>query len=304
MSADGGIDARHEGTPAYGRATANAPGLLWQTFRGRVIEFAAPRFDPATATLMDFRVPAAGGGLAFAYVLPFSETRALVEAVVLGSHQASTSTLDTILDAYLAERFGERGETLALEDGVLPMTTHSFVPCATGGTISLGVGGGTARPSSGYAFANMVRAARQTADALCAGQLLRQPKLAGKYRGLDALFLRLLGTDPAAARRAFMAMFAGVEPDRLVRFLSEASSWQDDLALGLALPKAAFLKTLFSWPVARTQSGCPTASAVVPPIRPIAFTLEESTSSYFGVPRPHRLPPGKMTTPWKEAATK
>lgn len=124
------------------------------------------------------------------------------------------------------------------------MTTRAFVSRTTGSGISLGVGGGAARPSSGYAFTNMMRAARQTAAAICAGRPLRQPEFAWRYRGLDALFLRLLRTDPAAARRAFMAMFAKVPPDRLVRFLTEASSWRDDLALGLALPKIAFLKTL------------------------------------------------------------
>ena len=238
------IDARHEGAPDYRRSTTGAAELLWQTFRGRVVELAAPRFDPGTATLMDFRVPAAGAGLAFAYVLPFTATRALVEAVVLGHTRASASRLDHILDVYLEEQFGERGEVLAVEEGVLPMTTRAFVSRATGGSISLGVGGGAARSSSGYAFTNMMRAARQTAAALCAGRPLRQPEFAWKYRGLDALFLRLLRTDPAAARRAFVAMFAKVPPDRLVRFLTEASSWLDDLALGLALPKTAFLKTM------------------------------------------------------------
>ena len=248
LLADVVIDARHEGARDYQRATTGAAGLLWQTFRGRVVELAAPRFDLGVATLMDFRVPAAGAGLAFAYVLPFTATCVLVEAVVLGHARASASRLDHILDAYSEERFGERGEVLAIEEGVLPMTARAFVSHTTGGGISLGVGGGAARPSSGYAFTNMMRAARQTAAALCAGQPLRQPEFAWKYRGLDALFLRLLRTDPAAARRAFVAMFAKVPSDRLVRFLTEASSWRDDLALGLALPKTAFLKTmLFGW---------------------------------------------------------
>lgn len=69
------IDARHEGALAYQHATLRAPGLPWQTFRGRVVRFARPRFDPTTITLMDYRVPAVGTGLAFVYVLPFSKTK-------------------------------------------------------------------------------------------------------------------------------------------------------------------------------------------------------------------------------------
>lgn len=243
LSADVVIDARHESVPAYALVTESGPNLLWQTFRGRLVKLTTPRFDPAAATLMDFHVRAPGAGLAFAYVLPFTRTCALVEAVVLADGKASRPRLDAILDAYLEERLGEHGETLAAEEGALPMTTDPFTRPNGAEIISLGVGGGAARPSSGYAFTNMVRAARQTAAALCAGRPLRQPQLAWKYRGLDTLLLRLLGTEPAATRRAFMEMFTKVESERLVRFLSETSSWRDDLALVAALPKAAFLKT-------------------------------------------------------------
>ena len=65
---------------------------------------------------MDFRVPAAGARLAFAYVLPFTAIRALVEAVVLGHERASASRLNPILDVYLEEQFGDRGEVLAIEE--------------------------------------------------------------------------------------------------------------------------------------------------------------------------------------------
>ncbi len=106
-----------------------------------------------------------------------------------------------------------------------------------------------------------------------------------------------------------MAMFAGVEPDRLVRFLTEASSWRDDLALGFALPKAAFLKTLLSWPVAGVQGGSIPAAALPyrswlrqsdPRGTPVGNPL--APTAFF--PFPHRLPPGRMTTPCEEAATK
>ncbi|MBE7157384.1 MAG: hypothetical protein INR62_02915 [Rhodospirillales bacterium] len=245
LLADAVIDARHEGAPSYERTIANVPGLLWQTFRGRVVEFAIPCLNPATVTFMDFRVSMAGAGLAFVYVLPFTKTRALVEAVVLDCARADAPRLDAILEAYSEERFGGGGEILAVEEGVLPMTSRSFMSRGTNHSLCLGVGGGAARPSSGYAFANILRAVRRTAGALCAGQPQWQPRFAWKYRVLDALFLRLLRTDPAGARHAFMAMFAGVEPARLVRFLTEASSLRDDLAVGFALPKAAFCKTVF-----------------------------------------------------------
>ncbi len=51
---------------------------LKQHFTGWLIEADVPTFDPLTITLFDLRTPQRGG-LTFFYILPFSETRALVE---------------------------------------------------------------------------------------------------------------------------------------------------------------------------------------------------------------------------------
>ena len=60
-----------------GDDSKNAIKLL-QHFKGWVIETGKPFFNPAEATMMDFRVHQQHG-TTFAYVLPFSTTSALVE---------------------------------------------------------------------------------------------------------------------------------------------------------------------------------------------------------------------------------
>ena len=188
-------------------------------------------------TLMDFRVPSPHG-LAFAYVLPFTATRALVEVAILASAPADPARLTTSLEGYLDERIGKPVKVLGTETGVLPMTPAAFSGVLPSGFVSIGAGGGAVRPSSGYAFGRILRATATSAAALCSGLRPRPLTLATKYRVLDTLFLRLLRDDPPSARRAFMAMFTKVPPDRLIRFLTEASSPWDDWLLGMALPKA------------------------------------------------------------------
>lgn len=243
IDADEVIDARHEGAAAYRGTLASASFLMWQCFLGRVVDCATPCFDPDTVTLMDFRVPSSHG-LAFAYLLPFTATQALVEVAVLASEPVKSACLAESLDGYLATRIGKPLEVLGEEAGVLPMTPADFSTASSSGFVSIGAGGGAIRPSSGYAFGRILRSSATLATALCRGQRPRPFKLAAKYRVLDTLFLHLLRDDPAAARGAFMAMFTKVPPDRLIRFLTESSSLLDDWRLGMALPKAALLKTI------------------------------------------------------------
>ena len=189
---------------------------------------------------MDFRVPFAGG-LAFGYVLPFSPTRALVEVAVLAVERPTSSRLLELLADYLAARGDQPSQILGTEWGRLPMTPAAFTCRTSHGIAAIGVGGGAARPSSGYALGRILRSTPRLAAAILQGEKLVPPPLVPKYRLLDSLFLRLLRDDPAAARRAFLAMFARVPADRLVRFLTESSSPLDDLRLGWALPKRAFV---------------------------------------------------------------
>ena len=239
------IDARHEGTAAYRGTLAEASLLVWQSFLGRVVKCASSCFDPGVVTLMDFRVPTPHG-LAFAYLLPFSATRALVEVAVLASRPVESDGLTAALVGYLDERIGKTLEVHATEAGALPMTPANFAWRPRSEGVSIGAGGGAVRPSSGYAFGRILRSTATLAATLCRGQRPKPVQLATKYRVLDTLFLRLLRDDPFAARGAFMAMFAKVPPDRLIRFLTESSSLRDDWLLGMVLPKVPLLKTLWA----------------------------------------------------------
>ncbi len=268
IEADEVIDARHEGAAAYRRTIANAPLLVWQSFLGRVVECSVPCFDPEAVTLMDLRVPSSHG-LAFAYVLPFTPKRALVEVAVLSARPTGPATLAAALNLYLDERIGKPLEVLGTETGVLPMTPTAFSEVPPSGLVSIGAGGGAVRPSSGYAFGRILRSSATLAAALCRGQRPQSSKLATKYRVLDTLFLRLLRDDPPAARSAFMAMFTRVPPDRLIRFLTEVSSPWDDWLLGMALPKAPLLKTL------RATHALPASTTL--PLRMISPVRKPST---------------------------
>jgi len=224
------------------------PELL-QHFFGRTIRVSRPVFDPSCPTLMDFRTSQKDGPH-FVYLLPLSETEALVENTYLFPFAISVARHRAEIADYLAKRYGVAPKDCTLieeESGAIPMTMA--LPTASGGgsrIIPIGLAGGAARPSSGYAF---LRIQRQTA-ALAAqvasgsrfepGQALR-PLGSPKYRFFDAIFLRTLADRPDLAPSIFSRMFERAAPASVVRFLGERSTALDDLKIVAALPKLPFV---------------------------------------------------------------
>jgi lycopene beta-cyclase len=117
------------------------------------------------------------------------------------------------------------------------MTTRRIARRPSRRVLRIGVGGGLARPSTGYAFAAIQRDAAKIASAAAAGTLddlpLERPKTT---RFLDRVFLRQLAAHPERAPALFEQLFTRTAPGVLARFLAETASLDDNLAVMRALP--------------------------------------------------------------------
>ena len=244
------VDAR--GVPRGGRVP---PGRLRleQRFLGQWIRTVRPVFDVRVATLMDFAQSTADE-VRFAYVLPVEPDLALVEHTVFARPGAGGIRFRDAIAAYVADRWGLLPDEWSVEGeeaGSIPMTDER--PPGDG----FGLRGGVARPSTGYAYLRIQRAARSAADALATGDRpapLRDPL---RTRLLDAVFLRFLRDRPDLAPAVFVRMFAALPGDLVVRFLTERSGALDDLRLILALPKRPFLRAALTAAVERTRALLP-----------------------------------------------
>lgn len=238
---------------------------LRQRFLGLEVEVERPVFDPATATLMDFRPGAGGadasGALRFTYVLPFSPTRALVEDTSIGGGAIRAEDRRAAIAEHLAERWDAGGVDVRREErGVLPMTTHAFPAVRGPRLLAVGAAAGALRPSSGYAFVRLQRHARSVARAVATGAA--PPAHVGRRRHdrLDALFLRVLAADPARFDRELMTLARGVDAGTFARFMTDASSLRDEAAIVAALARPSFLRKM----IAGAASARPAAAAARP----------------------------------------
>jgi len=209
---------------------------LWQSFYGEEIECDVGIFDVTCGDLMDFAAADACGArqvlpeaVCFVYILPTTTKRALIEFTVFGPDPLPPESLHALHANAVALRFGSAAySVLRSEHGVLPMGATPPAAVGDASYVRAGLTAGGARPSSGYAFARIQRWASSCAFSLATGNgpLGHAPDRLIQ-RVMDALFLKLVRARPDLAPDLFVALFAGTDPQSVIRFLSDRATLGD-----------------------------------------------------------------------------
>jgi lycopene beta-cyclase len=219
--------------------------FIKQHFLGWEIETSQPVFDPACATWFDFTAPQMEG-LHFFYVLPFSETRALVEYTIFSANLLEKAEYEAELKKYIQGRFGlDDYRILSEEYNWIPMSDYPFTRRAGAHILNIGTKGGLVKPSTGFAFHRMQRDAQAIVASLVKnGHPFEIQPAPGRYRFYDSLLLQILFRQGGLMKPIFLRLFARNPIERVLHFLGEDASLPQDLALIASLPPAPFLRAL------------------------------------------------------------
>lgn len=231
------------GTVFDSRPPPPVAGDLVQRFLGQEVTVDRPVFDPGRLTLMDFAVPPQPGAVHFLYVLPTSPTEALVEDTWLAPAAMTLPDYRGAIRDYLASRYGVTGYAIGFEEeGAIPMSPGLQAASRVGRIVPIGTAGGAVKPSSGYGFLGIQRAASALAADIAAGRppMPYRPRN-GAVQWMDAVFLTALRRRPEAAPHIFQSMFAGCRPEPLIRFLNDLGSPLDALQVMAAMPKLTMI---------------------------------------------------------------
>lgn len=218
---------------------------LLQHFKGWTIAAAQPVFDPGSMTFMDYRLEQKGE-TRFVYVLPFSETRALIEFTVFSPNLCAAEEYDAELHRYLSEVLKIRDFQIEeTEFGVIPMTDFPLQPRGGKRLIHIGTAGGFVKASSGYAFLRTQRKIRRFVDAweqtgTADPTLLYSSK---GYLALDSIMLRVLREGKVAGRDFFSLLFKKLPAPMVFRFLDEDASLKEVFRVLSAPPTWPFMVT-------------------------------------------------------------
>lgn len=219
---------------------------LLQHFKGWIIETDKPSFETDKPILMDFRV-SQSFGTTFVYVMPLSETKALVEYTLFTHSPLDDKDYSQGLKQYIENQLQIAGYKIQEEElGVIPMTDHVF-PSNDGRIIYLGTAGGKTKPSSGYTFRNI----QQHSEALIhqlktkGHPFLKTARLSKRFLWYDRVLLHMLHYNKMPGARIFSLLFKKNRIERIFRFLDNETTLFEELFLLNTLPQLPFMKAGF-----------------------------------------------------------
>lgn len=232
--------------PSY--KDAKVDNSLIQHFMGWEINTETPKFDPKKALLMDFDVPQMNG-VTFMYVLPFSETRALVEYTVFSEEVLPRTQYREQIAHYISEQFGLTKAQYSKdreEYGEIPMEDKTFSPWFCENIYSIGSVGGHTKPTTGYTFTRIQSQVKKIVHALEHNQPLPEKWMSAyRFRVYDMMLLSLLKDEPDTTIRIFGELFKRNSFDRILHFLDEKTNLLQEIAIFSSLPYIPFLKSIY-----------------------------------------------------------
>jgi lycopene beta-cyclase len=215
---------------------------LLQHFKGQVIETAKPVFNTNAATFMDFRVHQQYG-TSFVYVMPFSETKALVEYTLFTKNLLQPKQYDEELKIYVNKFLQTDNYIITDEEfGTIPMTNHKF-PVHTNNIIHIGTAGGQTKASSGYTFRFIQKHAAAITDGLIKKNNPFINASSKRFGFYDSVLLNILHNDKLPGDEIFTDMFKKNKPQQVLRFLDNETSLAEELKIFSTLPTLPFLKS-------------------------------------------------------------
>jgi lycopene beta-cyclase len=131
------------------------------------------------------------------------------------------------------------------ENGVIPMTDQPFPRRAGARVMNIGAKGGRVKPSTGYTFQRIQRDSAAIVQSLLRrGYPFAVTGDSAWYRLHDSIMLDVMARQGGQMSSLFTAIFRRNPIRRIFRFLDEAGSPLNDVALLVSLPPWPFLRAL------------------------------------------------------------
>ncbi len=218
---------------------------IYQHFKGVLIKSSTPVFDKSTFTMMDFRLKFPDS-TSFTYVLPITETEALVEYTFFTPYLTEEAIYDTYLETYIKDILKiKQYEVLESEKGVIPMTDHGFHKDNSPKVTKIGTAGSWVKASTGYSFKHTEKKVEIIIANLKAKNSLNTGLLKQRSRFYDAIFLDVLDRRNELGEQLFSKFYTNNSPQEIFKYLDEETSVQEELGVMMSIYHPEFIKSFF-----------------------------------------------------------
>ena len=218
--------------------------VLQQHFLGWYIKTPRPLFDTETAVFMDFTVPQLQE-TRFMYVLPYTQTEALVEYTLFSKELLDKSEYEDAIRDYLQDKNITDYQLIEVEQGSIPMCSYPFWENNSKNVHFIGSAGGWTKASTGFTFKNINRKTTALVNHIAAKKPLIRFAKKNRFWWYDLLFLDILAKYNHRGASLFSGMFRNNSPKQIFRFLDEQSHFLQELMIMRSFPTLLFVKQFF-----------------------------------------------------------
>ena len=218
--------------------------LLQQHFIGWFIKSKEAVFNPNCATFMDFSVEQRGN-TRFMYVLPISETAALVEYTLFSKDLLPKAEYENEIENYIQKLGITDYEIIEKEQGNIPMSSYKFWKQNTKNIVNIGSAGGWTKASTGFTFKNVTKKSKELVAFLQTGNDFNKFYKKDKFWFYDLLFIDVLYKNNELGSKIFSSLFQKGNPTLVFRFLDEETTFLEDFEMVSKCPTLPFAKAFF-----------------------------------------------------------
>jgi len=226
----------------------NHQAHLFQSFVGFVVQLNDANFNFTTIDLMDFNVPQ-NENTQFMYVLPFGQNLALVELTRFGKNKITLEEAEPIIKDYVEQYYGTF-KMIETEIGCIPMSSAEITTeNPSQKIIKIGARAGAIKPSTGYAFKNMIKHSEVISQAISNNSKIEIIERSPRFQLYDRLLLKIIEKNHGTATSIFETLFQKNPLALILKFLDEKTSIWEDIQIFKTLPFLTFMKALLkdSW---------------------------------------------------------
>jgi lycopene beta-cyclase len=168
----------------------------------------------------------------------------LVEYTLFTKQLLSEEEYNKGLESYISTFLHLPSYTVVEEEfGIIPMTNIKF-PKGEGRIVHIGTVGGQTKPSSGYTFRFIQKHSEALVQSLATSghPFLKKSISPQRFAFYDNTFLSVLYNEKMSGERIFTDMFSKNSPGKILRFLDNESTLEDEINILGSLPGLVFTK--------------------------------------------------------------
>lgn len=232
---------------------------MLQHFKGWVIETTKPIFKVTEPILFDFRTEQKNE-LRFVYVLPYSETKALIEFTIFSDNLITDAEYEFYLKKYIEETLKVGAYKINTDEytisetefGIIPMSDEIHEVSPTPKVIRIGTSGGYVKASTGYTFQRSQRFLQNLVTSLETNDNVSNGMKPNLWKGfLDTVLLNVMLKNRTPQDSVFTGFFKHNKASKVLKFLDEDTSFFEDVMFINTVPKPPFIKA--AWDVLRKK---------------------------------------------------